>query len=87
MSRVIDTPAGPVYFSPVPAHSLEPGDMFFDAEPAEGMTPWRAYSVRYSRRSLVWMCAEDAAGARYELSFRLNEPVWRVVGARAARAL
>ncbi len=54
---MIDVDGVPTLFSPVPAHSLEPGDLIADAGPVGGAS--RATRVVLSRVALELPTAED----------------------------
>lgn len=79
MAQIIDVPelGGPTLFSPVPAHALEPGDLFHADDVTE-----RVISVSKSgqrARYLRIVCASDV------FHTPINSPVLRAVGARASR--
>jgi hypothetical protein len=73
-----------VLFSPVLAHSLEPGDLFtLDAEDA----PWRVFYIERESRDVLWIgvTAAGTSGSEFGHNVMLNQSVLRAVGARAAR--
>jgi hypothetical protein len=67
-----------VLFSPVLAHSLEPGDLVTDAD--GNSRPWR--TPRVQRHDGVVFIEFDTTGG---VLVGFNAPVLRAVGARAAR--
>lgn len=91
-----DTPHGPMLFSPVLAHELEPGDLVFDTFardtgiPDTTRGPWRVLTTRllgfpYTMASVGMRSVVDDRVAL--MPFGPNEPVLRAVGARAAGVL
>lgn len=86
--RVIDVDGVPTLFSPVLAHSLEPGDLIHQdgrawrvlAQPSE-FNPYRRPSA--PSRSIQLRRVSD--GEWVHGTFGTNAPVLRAVGARAAR--
>jgi hypothetical protein len=69
-------------FSPVLAHSLEPGDLFtLDAECA----PWRVFHIERESRDVLWIgvTAASTSGSEFGHEVMFNQPVLRAVGARA----
>lgn len=95
-TRMIDTPHGPMLFSPVLAHELEPGDLVFDTVAQDtgvadvGRGPWRVLTTRllgfpYTMASVGMRSVAD--GRVCLMPFGPNEPVLRAVGARAAGVL
>lgn len=74
--HVIDVDGVPTLFSPVPAHSLEPGDLIsHDDSPARVLMVSRTGLSRYLR----------VTDANDTWLMPVNIPVLRAVGARAGR--
>jgi hypothetical protein len=87
-TRVIETPGGPMLFSPVAAHSLSRGDIVAPWTMTAG-TPWPVHYVNRDRtdegreRNEVWLGLETVAGEPPVPNLiGLNAPVLRAVGAR-----
>lgn len=72
-----------VLFSPVLAHSLEPGDLICD-DPGHA-PPRRVAAILARSADGVLFDLELRSGVVGKFSFRLNGPVLRAVGARAGR--
>jgi hypothetical protein len=83
--HVIDVDGVPTLFSPVLAHSLEPGDLFTLTDP--GSYPWRVYYIERESRDVLWIgvTAPGTGGSEFGYEVMFNQSVLRAVGARAAR--
>jgi hypothetical protein len=82
---VIDVDGVPVLFSPVLAHSLEPGDL---VTTPDAVTSWRVVAITNTRHRLAPMVRVTFDVPGYGDSRALlgaNESVLRAVGARAGR--
>lgn len=93
--HVIDVNGVPTLFSPVPAHSLEPGDLLCyviagGVNAGELTAPVRAighleHGWEVTGRIVRVPVPAVYVGTRYSIPFLLNESVLRAVGARAGR--
>jgi hypothetical protein len=80
---VIEVDGVPTLFSPVLAHSLEPGDLICD-DPGHS-PPRRVAAVLGNTIDGVLFDLELRSGVVGKFSFRANSSVLRAVGARASR--